>query len=151
MKPRTKAPVSRETLRHTKAHRKPQERPGRGDARTPGRRPGRGRGAAPAVREVALSEASVLAYVRAGCPGPLESWATMPPELQATLERAGTAVRAEFALAVAAAIRSEEGAESVAAVVDGGAGADEVWVHRALDRAKSMLKRVPQGAGAVAG
>lgn len=90
---------------------------------------------------------SLVAFVRAGGTVPLLTWIDLPPEIQAALERAGTAVRAEFALAVAAAIRSPEGAEAVAEAADDGLAGDELAVRRALDKARGMLTRVPPTAG----
>lgn len=138
----TKATVPRGTKRAGKARRKAGERRGRrtvGGKAKPARRP---REAVPAVRDVPVSPDSLVAFVRAGGTVPLLTWIDLPTEIQAALERAGTQVRAEFALAVAAAVRSPEGAEVVAEAADPLA-TDEVWARRALDKASAMLGRTP--------
>lgn len=90
-------------------------------------------GSKPAPAPVEASPESLRAFLRAGGVVSLREWLDMDESTQATMERAGTAVSAEFALAVAACLAG--GHEEIAAMVDGGEAADEEALRLTLNQA----------------
>lgn len=80
-----------------------------------------------------IAPEALRAFLRAGGVISLSEWLDMDEATQAALERAGSAVRGEFALAVAACLSG--GHEEVARMVDGGEAADEAAMARALNGA----------------
>ena len=86
-----------------------------------------------------IAPASLTAFVRAGGAVSLREWLRLDPSIQAALERAGTEVRAEFALAVATALSGEAGAMAVAGQADPRA-TDDVAMERALDVSMRLLR-----------
>lgn len=105
------------------------------------RRPGPGGPVLPLDPEAL--QARMAAFLRGGGAVDLADWLAMPEALQAALERAGTEVRAELAVAIATSLKSEEGLREVAGLVGRGRPVDADLVTRALDGAARLLRRVP--------
>lgn len=91
-------------------------------------------------REVVVGVGSLLAFLRAGGSVSLETWVSLPEDVQVALEDAGRAWTSERILALAAALRSEDGALEVARGLDGGLVAADASTRRALDRAASLMQ-----------
>jgi len=88
------------------------------------------------------SPASLLAYVRAGCPGSVQAWLALDPAVQEALEAAGDRVFAERAAVLAGAVRGEpEALQAISRAVDGGLSAEDAAARMALDKAGAMLTR----------
>lgn len=90
---------------------------------------------------VDVTQENLTAFVRAGGVVSLAEWVALDFDTQVALARAGTAVRAEFALAVAAALAG--GAAEVARAIDGGEAADEMRLDALLNR--GLRGRVANG------
>jgi len=79
-----------------------------------------------------IGEQELRGFLRAGGVISLREWMAMDDDTKVAFERAGTAVTAELALALAACLSG--GHEEIAAVVDGGEAASEAALARALTK-----------------
>lgn len=89
-----------------------------------------------------VSQASLLAFLRAGGVLGLSEWLVLDSVTQAALERAGTALWAERAMALAACMAG--GAGMVADLADGGEASEDRRLEALLNRALAG-GRVPHG------
>lgn len=90
---------------------------------------------------VEVSPESLVAFLRAGGVVSMAEWVTLDPATQAALERAGTALWAERALALASCLAG--GAADVARVVDGGAAEEDARLDALMT--KALRGRVQRG------
>lgn len=82
-----------------------------------------------------VTQEALQGFLRAGGVVSLAEWLSLDGATQEALERAGSAVRAELVLAIAAAVRSPDGAAAVARVVDGGRAEEDARVEGLMTRA----------------
>lgn len=90
---------------------------------------------------VEVSQDGLVAFLRAGGVVSMAEWVALDPATQAALERAGTALWAERALALASCLAG--GASEVARVVDGGQAEEDARLESVMTRA--LRGRVSRG------